>query len=247
MNQIYMDIILSLEDKMGVIYKITNLINGKIYIGQTVVTEPQRWQNHVWHAYNDPKNDAVYLCNAIKKYGKENFKREIIDEADTRDELNNKEIQYILLYNSTDPSIGYNIANGGEGREKYNIKRILELYNQYHSIAKVALILGSARDTISKRLRGIGINTYNKTINQYSLEEKLIDTYSSFAEAKRVTGLPLPHIVPSHHFSCGYIWIYDEDDLDVEKVINNYKQNNHLVKSIQQYDLNCQLINLPFI
>ena len=67
---------------MGYIYKITNNINGKIYIGQTRVTEPQRWQQHVWHAYNDSYNDSLLLCQAIKKYGKENFTRAIVEECD---------------------------------------------------------------------------------------------------------------------------------------------------------------------
>ena len=72
---------------MGVIYKITNLINNKIYIGQTRMSEPQRWQSHIWHAYNDPENDCIYLCNAIKKYGRENFKREILEQTTDETEI----------------------------------------------------------------------------------------------------------------------------------------------------------------
>ena len=63
---------------MGVIYKITNNINGKIYIGQTRIPESKRWQQHVWHADNDSDKDSLLLCKAIKKYGKESFSREII-------------------------------------------------------------------------------------------------------------------------------------------------------------------------
>ena len=58
---------------MGVIYKITNKINGKIYVGQTRVTEPKRWQQHIWYAYNCPNKDSLLLCYAIKKYGKYNI------------------------------------------------------------------------------------------------------------------------------------------------------------------------------
>lgn len=227
---------------MGVIYKITNLINGKIYIGQTVVTEPQRWQAHIWNAYNNPTNDCIYLCNAIKKYGRKNFKREILEEVDTLEELNNREIFYIQKYNSTDPKIGYNICLGGGGHTKYSSEEILELYKNTHSIAQVSKILGSSKDTISKRLRGMGIETYNKTINQYSLDGKLIATFSSFSQAKEKTKLPLPHMVPKHNFSHGYFWVYEKDDRTIEEIIKDYKKSSHLTKKIQQYDLCCNFI-----
>ena len=68
---------------MGVIYKITNQINGKFYIGKTVLTEPQRWQQHLYYAQNGQGDkDCPCLCNAILKYGKENFIREILEEVD---------------------------------------------------------------------------------------------------------------------------------------------------------------------
>ena len=86
-----------------IIYKTTNLVNGKIYIGK--------------HS----KSDDIYLGSgkllimAIEKYGRENFIREIIDQSEDINELNEKEIYWIDKYNSRDRSIGYNIANGGQG------------------------------------------------------------------------------------------------------------------------------------
>jgi len=99
---------------MGYIYKITNLVNNKIYIGKTVVSEPRRWQAHVWYAHNDIKKDCPYLCNAINKYGKENFKREIIEEIDDKN-LFEREIYWINYYASNNHEIGYNLDNGGIG------------------------------------------------------------------------------------------------------------------------------------
>ena len=57
----------------GIIYKITNIINNKVYIGQTVNTIKQRWNKHC-HS-----NGCRSLYNAILKYGKENFNIEIIE------------------------------------------------------------------------------------------------------------------------------------------------------------------------
>ncbi|MCK9575515.1 MAG: GIY-YIG nuclease family protein [Candidatus Pacearchaeota archaeon] len=90
-----------------VIYKTTNLINGKIYIGKD--------------CRNNPKyiGSGKLLRFAIIKYGKSNFKKEIIDTADTNKELCEKEIYWINIYNSTSRIIGYNITVGGEGGDTY--------------------------------------------------------------------------------------------------------------------------------
>lgn len=90
----------------GYIYKITNLITGKIYIGQ--------------HKYDKPELDNSYITSgviineSINKYGLENFNRELVDIADDLEELNQKEIYYISYFNSKYPN-GYNLTDGGEG------------------------------------------------------------------------------------------------------------------------------------
>ena len=86
----------------GYIYKTTNLINGKIYIGQ-----------HKSESFTDYKGSGKILWNAINKYGWDNFKVELICECESYEELNEKEIYYINEYNSTNRSIGYNISRGG--------------------------------------------------------------------------------------------------------------------------------------
>lgn len=103
---------------MGYIYKITNIINNKIYIGLTMTTIEQRWQSHIKTAYS--KNSKDYnnlLKKAIRKYGKENFIIEQIDAADTLEELKEKEKYWIKHYNSfclLQDSWGYNLTRGGD-------------------------------------------------------------------------------------------------------------------------------------
>ena len=58
--------------KLGKIYKITNLVNSKIYIGQTIRSLKERFRQHIY------KQGCTYLHNAILKYGKENFKIELM-------------------------------------------------------------------------------------------------------------------------------------------------------------------------
>ena len=86
------------------IYKIENILNGKIYIGQSIEIE-RRWQKHL------NANDDFLIHKAIRKYGKENFKFSIIEECDIS-LLNEKECYWINFYNSIIPN-GYNMIQGG--------------------------------------------------------------------------------------------------------------------------------------
>lgn len=108
-----------------IIYKATNLINNKIYIGQTGSKLEERANGHFREARSEKARGVttVHFHNAIMKYGFENFKWEIIDRADTDEDLNNKEIFWIAFYNSRDKSIGYNEAEGGKsGRRNQEVK-----------------------------------------------------------------------------------------------------------------------------
>jgi len=98
----------------GTIYKITNIKTGKVYIGKTTRSLNDRLQGHINSAN---KGDNFKLSRAIRKYGKENFIIEPIDFADTRKELNEKEVYYISEYDSLET--GYNMTIGGEGGNTY--------------------------------------------------------------------------------------------------------------------------------
>lgn len=96
-----------------VIYKIKNKINGKIYIGQTINFK-QRINAHINTAENKYKSAKKYpVHRAIAKYGKENFSYEIIYEAKTKTELDEREAYYIQKYISFKSEYGYNIKLGG--------------------------------------------------------------------------------------------------------------------------------------
>ena len=98
-----------------VVYKITNIINGKLYIGQTLDYE-ERVRHHKQTPFrknSKEKNRPLY--RAMRKYGIENFKFEIIDTAETIEELNEKEIYWIGYYDScVDNNKGYNLDKGGK-------------------------------------------------------------------------------------------------------------------------------------
>lgn len=85
------------------IYKITNKIDGKVYIGQTQVNDPYYF------------GGGKLIRRAVKKHGRDNFTKEILEECSSKEELDNKEIYWIEYYNSRDLTVGYNLARGGDG------------------------------------------------------------------------------------------------------------------------------------
>ena len=94
------------------IYCITNLVNGKKYIGQSKNIE-ERWKKHKRSAFNQSKKEYNKpLYRAIRKYGINNFKFEILEECKVED-LNDKEIYWISFYNVADSRYGYNLGKGG--------------------------------------------------------------------------------------------------------------------------------------
>lgn len=90
---------------VGYIYKLTNTINNKIYIGKR---QKPKFDKNYW-------GSGVLLSAAYKKYGKDNFTRAVLDWCNTSDELIEKEKYWISFYESTNPDIGYNLTAGGDG------------------------------------------------------------------------------------------------------------------------------------
>lgn len=94
------------------IYKITNNINGKIYVGQSV-NIAERWKQHEYKAFNSKeKAYTSAIHQAYRKYGIKNFSYEVIEQC-RPEELDEKEIYWIQKLNSLSPN-GYNILTGGQ-------------------------------------------------------------------------------------------------------------------------------------
>lgn len=96
----------------GKIYKITNKLNGKIYIGQTLKSLEERFQKHCWKTTEKDKYHMnMAIKKAIRKYGKENFTIELIEEVN-QELLDVREIYWISFYDSYNK--GYNCTLGGK-------------------------------------------------------------------------------------------------------------------------------------
>lgn len=95
---------------MHFLYKITYLLNNKVYIGQSY-SATERWSQHKYYARSKPNQ---YIDRAMKKYGIVNFTYEVIAVSLYKDDADFTEIQLIKQFNSQDRNIGYNISPGGD-------------------------------------------------------------------------------------------------------------------------------------
>ena len=89
----------------GVVYKLTNTVNGKYYIGQTQNSVEKRFRDHMYA--------KSAIGDAIREYGKDKFTKEILAVCESKKELNACEIRFIAEYKSNDPNFGYNRTGGG--------------------------------------------------------------------------------------------------------------------------------------
>ena len=150
------------------IYKIINIQNNKCYIGQTIRPIQDRFHRHI----NDAMNNILdtHFARAIRKYGKENFKIEEIDSANSQEELNKKEQYWIRYYNSVE--VGYNETDAISkcGGNTYQSKTPEEM------------------EIIKEKIRETKIGKKNpmarkiKRINILTNEEEIFDTIISCAK-----------------------------------------------------------------
>ena len=199
----------------GIIYKITNKINGKVYIGQTIRSFNKRYKGDLLNTHNE------HLKNSILKYGIDNF--EIIKEYDTaqdQEELNQKEEYYINLFNSMDPSKGYNKKGGGsrgklseETKKKVSIKSLgvnNGMYGKNHTEEtkkKISASIKTKRKVIQLTKEGNYIKTFNSIVeaNLYLNKDKNSSNIITCCKGKR----------PSMY---GFKWMYEEDYIKLKQM-----------------------------
>lgn len=142
---------------MGIIYKTTNITNGKIYVGKDKNNNP----NYL--------GSGVILEQAIEKYGRQSFQKEVLEECDDNI-VDSREIYWIAKLNSTDNKIGYNITNGGSGGDtttnhpnKNNIviKRGEGIKKWHESLSKPARIARGEKISVGKKGKSNGRKGYS--------------------------------------------------------------------------------------
>lgn len=172
-----------------IVYITINLINGKKYIGKDVA-------NRRYYL-----GSGKILNAAIKKYGKENFIKEILAEVDTKEKLSEMETYYIEYYKACDSDLFYNIAQGGLGGGAQG--RILS------GETKLKMSESAKRNLNPKRTKEL-VEQMNKNhstkgkfgkdhhrafkVYQYDLNNKLIKVWDSMSDIKRILNFNISHI-----------------------------------------------------
>lgn len=145
----------------GFIYKVTNKVNNKVYIGQTRYTVEFRWKQHIH------KQDNCHFHNAIRKWGIDNFIVETLEKCDV-DLLNSREIFYIAKYDSY--KSGYNSTIEGDGNRRLiftdsQYDEIEGLYKSGFSSNKIATLFKVDKSTIVKILIQLGVKLRSNKLN----------------------------------------------------------------------------------
>ena len=139
---------------IGEIYKITNIQNNKVYIGQTIRPVEYRFNRHINDALNNILN--THFARAIRKYGPKNFKFQVIDNAETQDELNKKEQYWIQYYNSVEEGYNETDAISKCGGNTYQSKTEEEMEVIKEKIRQTKL---GAKNPMARKIKRINIIT----------------------------------------------------------------------------------------
>lgn len=236
-------------DALCGVYKITNNVNGKVYIGQSINIK-NRWKDHVY-ALNRGDSNCTLLQRAWNKYKQNSFSFEIL-ELCLENELDNVEIKYINLYDAINN--GYNIEPGGNenkhlsGKTKQKISNAAKerlsdpaknpMYDKHHTDETKAKISASKKGKLlseetKKKLSEVrmGHPGYNKNlIPVYCVE--LDKIFICASEAAKILGINGTNILPCcrHDYgrkTCGgYHWEFAYalfSEAEIQEILNNTK------------------------
>jgi len=202
---------------MAYVYKITNDINGKIYIGKTYNSIEKRFQEHCRERFKS-KSEQRPLYSAMNKYGIEHFHVELIEETDSPEE---REIYWIEWYGSF--KNGYNATKGGDGKPYVDKDIILSLWKEGKIIKEIHIITGYDIKTIKKYLLLNNISEQEIISKRYASQGKpvakidkntneILEVFNTSGEAGRSIGKTGQHIrevcLGKRKTAYGYKWKY---------------------------------------
>ena len=174
---------------MGLIYKITNDINGKIYIGKTEFSIEKRFKEHCQDAFRE-RCEKRPLYAAMRKYGIEHFHIELIEETNVPEEREKFWINYYDAY-----KYGYNATIGGEGSCLYDHQAILtrlmehpypkDIANEFGCCADIVRKIASIHQIEIKNSGNERLQAKAKKVYQYDKYNQLLNIFESTVEAAK--------------------------------------------------------------
>lgn len=218
------------------IYKITNILNGKIYIGKD--------------AYNRKNyfGSGLIIKSAIRKYGKQNFIKEILEECQDLKELSKREIYWIEKLNSRNSEIGYNIAIGGD-----NVMTGRTCTNEHKQ--KISMSLSGVKKTENAKISmsKARLNTRSKEFSILAIDKQTGEKNKFISQTVACKSLNLPVYTIKNNLCNKYIFLlFDDNDnfYKPTKFIQVFKNENLVFEAINRKEVEAFLKNqnvLPYI
>jgi group I intron endonuclease len=205
---------------MYTVYRHTNKLNNKIYIGITGRNPETRWAKGKGYKPRNG-NQSAYFYNAVLKYGWDNFSHEILYTELTKQEAEKIEVELIKKFNSNNREFGYNIDNGGNsvGKLSQETKEKLsksweigkeERCKKISEGSKGKKFTKEHRLHLSEAKKGKPANN-RKSVIQYDLNMNFIKRWDSLEDAQRETKVCKANICRAIKYSRtagGYKWTY---------------------------------------
>lgn len=194
------------------VYETTNLINGKRYIGVCVTKNKRKAELYL--------GSGILLLRSIKKYGRDNFKKEIIKEFITEKDAREYERYLILEMNAVDSDDYYNLTPGGYGGFSKSCRKISE---------ETKIKISKANK--GKKMPNYQLKSMSYLTLKYDLYGKFVEEYPSKSETERVNNIVLSGIENGVIYHSGFLWKYKDEfnynDIEpYEKMLEKYNINN---------------------
>jgi group I intron endonuclease len=174
-----------------IVYLITNKINGKRYVGQTVQPADRRFKRHISDAISKKHNYPLH--EAVRKYGKGNFEIRVLSRCDSLEEMNHRESYYIKLFKSLAHN-GYNVSLGGQngpmiGRKHKESTKVLQAIGSAGRIKskeeRQKLSLANSGKKLSKERVEKSVTNWGKNSDKEKVRKENAD------RAKRMQSKPV--------------------------------------------------------
>lgn len=216
--------------KLGRIYLISNDINSKLYVGQTIQTLNKRFNGHCCYSKSD-RSVNMYIKRAIHKYGRDKFHITLIEECPIN-LLNEREKYWITFYDSYNK--GYNLTKGGQDSNYFNlhrlentvdIKKFTEYILEFRPLAtEVAAHFGISKCSVYNLIERIG--NPNLVLNSYNPRKAKSVEDIDKEELKRlyIEGWSILDLVKKYHVRRDKISRFlKENDINIHRGLRGYK------------------------
>lgn len=225
------------------IYIITNLVNNKVYIGQSIDLWTRINEGYLQKLHKN-KGHNIHLQRAWDKYGKDNFRFEVLEYVEDHDKLNEIETKWISEYNASNNKYGYNIQSEG-GSPRGSVKS--EEAKRKQSIAVSGKGNGMYGKTHTDEIKMKLAELRSIPIVQLDLSGNFIREWESVKNAAdyfKINRTPITCVLRKKTFtSCGYIWVYKEEYDSINfNVKEHFNKFNDRKRAIVQLDFNGKLI-----